>query len=91
MGDLMMINRTTWRFAARAAAAGALAVGMLTVGVASAQAEADPLGCQVGTGTTVPDLSPNLANPSAVDVERAILAWLNDVCTVDSSLGAPRR
>ncbi|MEU9191270.1 hypothetical protein AB0D14_43680 [Streptomyces sp. NPDC048484] len=99
MEDLMMISRTTWRFAARAAAAGALAVGMLTVGVASAQAaqaaqaEPDPIttGCQVQGGTTVPDLRPNPANPTKTDVERAIVAWLNEVCTVDPFLEAPRR
>ncbi|MER5927760.1 hypothetical protein [Streptomyces mirabilis] len=92
MEDLLMISLATWRFAARAATAGALAVGMLTVGVASAQAaetRADPPTCEVQTGTQVPDLTPNLANPSAQDVTNAALAWLNEVCTVDSFLNNP--
>ncbi|KJZ75277.1 hypothetical protein HIM_05203 [Hirsutella minnesotensis 3608] len=46
-------------------------------------------GCQVQNGTSVPDLRPNLANPSKTDVERAIIAWLNEVCTVDSFLNNP--
>ncbi|MGW0565993.1 hypothetical protein [Streptomyces tauricus] len=95
MEDLLMISLAPWRSAARAAAAGTLAVGMLTVGVTSVQAaetRADGLvtGCQVQNGTSVPDLLPNLTAPSKTDVERAIVAWLNEVCTVDSFLNNPR-
>jgi hypothetical protein len=92
MEDSLMLSLATWRSAARAAAAGTLAVGTLIVGVTSAQA-ADPgvvTGCQVQNGTSVPDLRPNLGNPSKQDVERAIVAWLNEVCTVDSFLNNPR-
>ena len=45
--------------------------------------------CQVQTGTSVPTFNPNLASPSAQDVVDATIAWLNDVCTVDSFLNSP--
>lgn len=45
--------------------------------------------CQVQTGTNPPTFQPNLDNPSAEDVTNAALAFLNDVCTVDSFLNAP--
>ena len=45
--------------------------------------------CQLQTGTNPPTFSPNLEDPSAEDVENASIAWLNDVCTVDSFLNHP--
>lgn len=45
--------------------------------------------CQVQTGTNPPTFSPNAESPSAEDVENASIAWLNDVCTVDSFLNKP--
>lgn len=45
--------------------------------------------CKVQSGTNVPDLGADLNNVTAQDVEKAIIAWLNDVCTVDSFLNSP--
>lgn len=45
--------------------------------------------CQVQTGTSPPQFQPNLSNPTAGDVTNAALAFLNDVCTVDSFLNHP--
>lgn len=46
-------------------------------------------GCWAQIGNKVPDLQPNLANPTRSDVEKAVVQWLNDVCTVDSFLNKP--
>ena len=56
---------------------------------AAVKESARVLGCQVQNETSVPDLPPNLANPSTTDVEKAVVAWLNEVCTVDDFLDNP--